>query len=121
MTINHLHLKVADIQKSIAFYTSLFGFREKVKFSDKFYFLQDSSGFDLALDEKSEVLPLPPGFHFGFALQNREQVIAALEKFRSAYPELLHGGLNEHGSWGDFNCTDPDGYAIQVYWDVDLH
>ena len=122
MTINHLHLKVADIGKSIAFYSAVFGFKEKVKFSDKFYFLQDPSAFDLALDEIENVKPLPPGVHFGFALKTKTDVEALLNKIKAAYPTLLESQeIRDHGSWGDFNCMDPDGHPIQVYWDVDLH
>lgn len=122
MTINHLHLKVADIGKSIAFYTTLFGFKEKAKLSDKFYFLQDESGFDLALDETEVVKPLPDGVHFGFAFKTRAEVQALLEKAKETYPMLLSDqDLKDHGTWGDFSCTDPDGHPIQVYWDVDLH
>ncbi len=122
MTINHLHLKVTDIQKSIAFYSSIFGFKEKVKFSDDFYFLQDSAQFDLALVQLKEVKALPEGVHFGVALKTREEVVGLLEKMKAQYPSLLlDSTLNDKGTWGDFNCTDPDGYPIPVYWDVNLH
>jgi catechol 2,3-dioxygenase-like lactoylglutathione lyase family enzyme len=101
MTLNHLHLKVANIQNSIAFYTRMFGFREKVKFSEVFYFLQDEAGFDLALDQVASVMPLPAGVHFGFALKDKGEVLALLEKMKANYPGLLlNPELNDHGVLG---------------------
>ncbi len=122
MTINHLHLKVSDVGRSVEFYCSMFGFREKVKFSDDFLFLQDESGFDLALDRVESVKPMPDGIHFGFALDSRKKVEDLLEKFKTKYPRLLEQTeIKDNGSWGDFGCVDPDGHHIQIYWDVDLH
>ncbi len=122
MTINHLHLKVSDVSKSVEFYCSMFGFKEKVKFSDDFIFLQDESGFDLALDKIETVKLLPQGVHFGFALDSKQKVIELLQSFKTKYKSLLKSSeIKDNGSWGDFNCVDPDGYNIQVYWDVDLH
>ncbi len=67
MAFYHLHIKVADVQASLEFYRQIFGFKEKVKFSDDFLFAQGETGFDLAIAQtKDQVKPLPDGVHLGF-------------------------------------------------------
>ena len=121
MTINHLHLKTRNLEESVKFY-SLFGFKEKVRITKTLLFLQDEAGFDLALDQVDFVEELPKGVHFGFALKSRNDVESVLGLLKQSYPHLLsHNEIRDNGSWGDIELTDPDGYPIQIYWDVDLH
>ncbi len=122
MALTHLHLKVADVQKTISFYKELFGFKEKVKFSDDFYFLQDESGFDMAIAGADGKVPLlPKGVHFGFRVESKAELTQAFDKAKASYPKLLkENQINDHDKWADFNCDDPDGYPIQVYWDPNL-
>ncbi len=119
----HLHIKVADVQASLEFYREIFGFKEKVKFSEDFLFAQDPAGFDLAIAKAKEpVRALPEGVHFGFCPGTRDAVVEKFQKMKRLYPQFLaDDAIQDRGNWGDFNCTDPDGYPIQVYWDEGLH
>ena len=88
MTINHLHLKTRNLEESAKFY-SLFGFKEKVRITETFLFLQNEAGFDLALDQVDSIERLPNGVHFGFALKSRSDVERILCLLKQTYPHLL--------------------------------
>lgn len=115
MQLNHLHLHVRDKAQAQQFYEAWFGFREHVRHGD-ILFLRDDAGLDLALAPDASPAPLPPWFHFGFRLASSDDVTA------------LHASMQEQGvtilsplkQWDDlvvFRCADPDGYAIEVYWE----
>lgn len=116
--MNHLHLKVRDLETSIAFYNQLFGFKEKARLSEDLIFIKNNSGFDLALAKTTEVKSLPAGIHFGFSLRSKDELLKAFEQVQLFYPlNLASKQITDHGNWGTFVCFDPDGYPIEVYWD----
>lgn len=117
MRLNHLHLLVTDLDKSQYFYTKTLGFRFKVSYGPELIFLQNNDGFDLALTLVSNRPEMPPGVHFGFRVDNHEQLEENHKTGSSHYPQLFNEELRHHGSWGSFGCEDPDGYVIEFYWD----
>lgn len=121
MDLNHLHLMVADLERSKAFYADLFGFKEKQRYGPDLLFIQNSSGFDLALTPTSNVERLPKGIHFGFSVPGRSQLDELFQTVKRLYPAHLKSERpQDHGDWGTFTCADPDGYTIEVYWDQNL-
>ena len=111
MALNHLHLHVAEVARSRAFYETYFGFREDVRHGD-ILFVADESGFQLAL-APGPVDPMPPWWHFGFRLPSPEDVRSLRERLRDA-------ATGEEGDDPDyvwFRARDPDGYLIEVYWE----
>lgn len=78
-------------------------------------FLANDAGFDLALAPDPRPDALPPWFHFGFRLPEPEHV-------RALHRALTEGGAAP-GELGDepdmvwFRCQDPDGHAVEVYWE----
>ncbi|HKZ23033.1 MAG TPA: VOC family protein [Thermoplasmata archaeon] len=116
MDLNHLHLHVRDIPRDKMFYETYFGFvKEGVK-EEGFLIIRNADGFDLAFMEDSNPDPMPPWFHFGFRLPNREAVRAMHDRM-SADGVSIPRPLEDHGSWMSFRCADPDGYVIEVYTD----
>ncbi len=71
--LNHLHLHVADLAKSRAFYERWFAFREKA-IHGEILFLTDDSGFDLALVPHAEPANFPSWYHHGFRLATAQAV-----------------------------------------------
>ena len=115
MDPNHLHLHVRDVAKSRQFYVAWFGFREHVRHGE-LLFLRNAEGFDLALMPDPDPARLPDWFHFGFRLDAPEAV-------RELYRRMKSGGvplrreLHQDPDLVSFRCEDPDGYAVEVYWE----
>jgi catechol 2,3-dioxygenase len=116
MNLNHLHLKVRDVERSRAFYSQHFGLREHVTHGH-IVFMTDDARFDLALASSSgDVEPLPAWFHLGFRLSSAGDVRQAYARFMAAGVTVTHPlEIEEDMVW--FRCADPDGYAIEVYWE----
>lgn len=115
MRLNHLHLRVADLDHSQTFYETWFGFRHHVRHGST-VFLRDDADLDLALAPVEALDTFPAWFHFGFRLESS----AAVEALHQA---MIAGGVTitqPLESWDDFSafrCADPDGYRIEVYWE----
>jgi len=115
MQLNHLHLHVADVARSQAFYCKYFGLREQV-WHGRILFMTDDHGFDLALAPCDEVERFPPWFHFGFRLDSAERVRQLAGELEAASIRLVQE-LEEDDGLVSFRCVDPDGYTIEVYWE----
>src|SRR5207247_542426 len=115
MDPNHLHLHVRDSALSQRFYESWFEFRPHARHGD-LVFLRNAHGFDLALMPDPEPARLPDWFHFGFRLESADAVRRLYARMKSdgvAFRRPLH----EDGDLVSFRCEDPDGHAVEVYWE----
>lgn len=113
MALNHLHLHVADIARSRAFYETFFGFREDV-WHGPILFLADESGFQLAL-APGPVEPMPEWWHFGFRLPTAGAVRERRAVLAGAGFDVGESGDDTDFVW--FRVRDPDRYRIEVYWE----
>ena len=113
MALNHLHLHVADVAASRAFYETFFGFREDV-WHGPILFLADETGFALAL-APGPVERLPDWWHFGFRLPSPEDVRRLGDTLAAAGHDLDETGDEDDLVWR--RVRDPDGYRIEVYWE----
>jgi catechol 2,3-dioxygenase len=118
--IGRVHLQVADLQRSIEYYTGVLGFR-----------LQSAAGGSaelgaygdetpvLILHERSGARPVPRGgllglYHFAILLPDR----AALGRFVQHIGNLgVYAGSADHAVSESLYLTDPDGLGIEVYAD----
>jgi len=79
-------------------------------------FMTDDAEFDLALMQDNDATPLPSWFHFGCKLASAKEVGAL-------HNEMLARGLSvakplyESETLASFRVRDPDGYAIEIYWE----
>lgn len=115
MELNHLHLHVRDVGVSRSFYETHLRLTEKVRYGD-LLFLRDESGFDLALMLDESPAAMPPWFHFGCRLASASAVRATYESMRQA-GVTIRKALYEDPELVSFTCEDPDGYAIEIYWE----
>ncbi len=113
MALNHLHLHVADVARSRAFYETFFGFHTGVHHGD-ILFVADETGFQLAL-APGPVEPMPDWWHFGFRLAGPEHVRAMRGTLAAAGHEILTAGDDPDYVW--LRVRDPDGYLVEVYWE----
>jgi catechol 2,3-dioxygenase-like lactoylglutathione lyase family enzyme len=116
MNLNHLHLQVRSIERSMAFYGRHFGLREFMRHGDVM-FLRDGAGMDLALAPAEVPTAMPPWFHFGFR-QGSAAEVEALHAALAAEGAPIAEPLEQDESFASFRCRDPDGYLIEIYWEI---
>lgn len=115
--VGHLNLRVRDAAACAAFYERWFGFRPAFHDGDA-PFLRDGHGFLLALVPVVEHVALPPGFHVGFTADDPSEVVARHASMAGAgvpVGPLVDGRPDDE--YVSFRCRDPDGTAVEVYWD----
>jgi len=80
-------------------------------------FLTDDDGFDLALMDDPDPNRMPAWFHFGYRLNSAREVVGLHDRMRDSGVVILKP-LYEDDELVSFRCVDPDGYAIEVYWET---
>lgn len=120
----HLHLKVADLERSARFYEKLGFERSATKHDGKMLFLSTPGGGDLLtlsegsnpgeVGDSSSHLGENGGIdHFGFALVDQTTVPDAVEELVAAGATLIEMRDLAPG-WPTAFLRDPDGYAFQL-------
>jgi catechol 2,3-dioxygenase len=120
--IGHVVLKVRDLDRSLAFYRDLLGFRVASEMSNVMIFLTATgeNHHDLALLRAGQQAPSPvPGSVGLYHLAIR---LADLDAIRSAHVLLRDRGLLrgavDHGVSRSLYTADPDGNEIELYCDA---
>ncbi len=120
--IGHVHLKVADLDRSIAFYSDVLGFELQQKFGESAAFLS-AGGYHhhLGLNtwESRGGTPPPKGhtglYHTAFLYPDRAQLGDALRRVIAAGVPIE--GAADHGVSEAVYLSDPDGNGIELYRD----
>jgi len=120
--IGHVHLKVSDIQKSLAFYGGLLGFEVQMMYGDQAAFIS-AGGYHhhigLNTWHSKGASPAPeyaPGlYHTAILYPERKDLAAILQRLIDAkYPIT---GASDHGVSEAIYLDDPDGNGVELYWD----
>lgn len=120
--IGHVHLKVADLERAIAFYTDVLGFDLTQRMGRSAAFLS-AGGYHhhIGLNTwESEGGSKPPKgttglYHFAILYPTRKQLAAAFQKLIDANVPLE--GAADHGVSEALYLRDPDGNGVELYWD----
>ena len=120
--IGHVHLKVADLDRAIAFYSGVLGFELMQKYGSQAAFLS-AGGYHhhigLNTWESLGGTPPPPGhtglYHTAILYPTRRDLADALRRLRAAGIPL--DGASEHGVSQALYLRDPDGNGVELYWD----
>ena len=120
--IGHVHLKVADLDRAIAFYSGVLGFELQQKFGDQAAFLS-AGGYHHRIGlntwESRGGTPPPQGhtglYHTAILYPTRKDLADALKRLMAAGIEL--DGASDHGVSHALYLTDPDGNGVELYWD----
>src|SRR5688500_17711472 len=116
MDLSHCHIQVRDIEASRRFYEGVFGFKEDLVCDENEVFLRNSHDFVLGLERSGNPEALPGWFHFGFDAKSEEKLREAFEKVKElGFP--IRRGIKDFGDSVTFQCADPDGTQIEVYFD----
>lgn len=120
--IGHIHLTVANLDKSLAFYRDILGFQVTARFNSSAVFLSSGTyhhhiGLNTWAGENAT--PPPPGhtglYHFAILYPSREDLARAFKKiWESNYPIE---GASDHGVSESIYLKDPDGNGIELYAD----
>jgi catechol 2,3-dioxygenase len=120
--IGHVHLKVADLDRAIAFYNGVLGFEVKLRFGDSAAFLAAGDyhhHIGLNTWESLGGPPPPPGstglYHTALLYPTRAALADALRRLIAAKVSL--DGASDHGVSEALYLRDPDGNGVELYWD----
>ncbi len=120
--IGHVHLKVADLDRALAFYTEVLGFELTQRYGDEAAFVS-AGGYHhhigLNTWHSRGGQPPPPGstglFHLAIRYPTRRALATALQRLLDHGVSL--GGASDHGVSEALYLSDPDGNGIELYWD----
>lgn len=120
--IGHVHLKVADLDRAIAFYAGILGFDVVQRYGTQAAFLS-AGGYHhhigLNTWESKGATPPPPGhtglFHTAILFPDRKSLAQVLLRLQAAGYPL--DGASDHGVSEALYLTDPDGNGVELYRD----
>ena len=114
--LNHISLSVADPERSLEFYTRLFGVREYHRDSDSIQALGPGT-HDVIVFERRPSHGKPGGIdHFGFRLTDPADAADAARQAEAAGATILRQGEFAPGS-PFLYISDPDGYTIEIWFE----
>jgi catechol 2,3-dioxygenase len=120
--IGHVHLKVSDLQRSMAFYCDLLGFELMTMYGDQAAFIS-AGGYHhhIGLNtwhSKGES-PAPehaPGlYHTAILYPDRKDLAGILQRLIDAKYAIT--GAADHGVSEAIYLNDPDHNGVELYWD----
>lgn len=113
--LTHIHLFVADLERSMRFYQEAFGLQEMFRDGPKMVFLRPPRSADtVTLNEVPEKAGKGGGIdHFGFRLVDKDHLEDAISQVEAAGGRLLERGEHAPGAPYAY-VTDPDGYVIEL-------
>ena len=120
--IGHIHLKVSDIDRALAFYSGILGFTVTQRYGKSAVFLS-AGGYHhhigLNTWESKGGNPPPPHttglYHVAILYPTRRDLADALQRLNKAGVSIQ--GSADHGVSEALYLTDPDGNGIELYWD----
>jgi len=124
--IGHVHLKVADLDRALAFYEGVLGFEVQQRMGDQAAFIS-AGGYHhhigLNTWESRGGSPPPPGttglFHTAIRYPDRKTLADALRRVIDAGIPL--SGASDHGVSEAIYLRDPDDNGVELYRDRPQH
>jgi catechol-2,3-dioxygenase len=121
--LNHAVLYVRDVDRSVDFYKSVFGFEEVSRIRNFAAFMRASGGenhHDLGLFAVGPEAPRAPRgstglYHLAWEVPTIEDLATAAEVLRDAG---ALGGASDHGVSKSLYGQDPDGNEFEIMWRV---
>ncbi|MGO4704872.1 VOC family protein [Microvirga sp. 2MCAF38] len=120
--IGHVHLKVSDLDRSLAFYCGVLGFQLMQRYGTQAAFIS-AGGYHhhigLNTWESKGGSPPPRGttglYHTAILYPTRAELADALRRLIEAGVPLE--GASDHGVSEALYLSDPDRNGVELYWD----
>ena len=121
-SVGHVHLRVADLDRAIAFYRDVLGFEITQRYGDRAAFL-GAGGYHhhigLNTWDSAGATPPPPGhtglYHAAFLYPDRASLATVLKRVLDAGISL--DGSADHGVSEAVYLRDPDQNGVELYRD----
>jgi len=120
--IGHVHLKVADLNRALAFYCGVLGFELVQRMGDQAAFIAAGDyhhHIGLNTWESEGGSPPPDGatglYHLAIVYPTRAALADALHRLIAAHIGL--DGASDHGVSEALYLRDPDENGVELYWD----
>lgn len=120
--IGHVHLKVADLERSLAFYCELLGFELVLMYGNQAAFIS-AGGYHHHIGLNTwHSENMPPAtknsvglYHTAIVYPTRKDLAVIFNRlYQSKYPLT---GASDHGVSEAIYLDDPDGNGVELYWD----
>jgi len=120
--IGHVHLKVADLDRALAFYCGVLGFDLMQRMGNQAAFIS-AGGYHhhigLNTWESRGGEPPAPGttglYHLAILYPTRARLAGALRRLMEA--NIALEGASDHGVSQALYLRDPDDNGVELYWD----
>lgn len=120
--IGHIHLKVADINRSLEFYRDLLGFEVTSMYGNQAAFIS-AGGYHhhigLNTWHSKGLAPAPINsvglYHTAILYPTRKDLATIYNRIKAA--QYLLTGASDHGVSEALYLDDPDGNGVELYWD----
>lgn len=120
--IGHVHLKVTNLEKALAFYRDLLGFEVMQYYGDAAVFLSAGGyhhhiGLNTWHSKNTGPAPTKSAglYHAAIVYPERKDLSQVLRNLlKAGYPLT---GASDHGVSEALYMNDPDGNGIELYWD----
>lgn len=120
--IGHVHLKVADLERSLGFYCDLLGFELTMRYGKDAAFIS-AGGYHhhIGLNTwySKNAPPAAPNavglFHTAILYPTRKDLATIYQRLRAVNYPLT--GAADHGVSEALYLNDPDGNGVELYWD----
>jgi catechol 2,3-dioxygenase len=120
--IGHVHLKVTDLERSLAFYRDLLGFEVQQYYGDSAVFISAGGyhhhiGLNTWFSKKGSPAPKHSAglFHVAILYPTRKDLAIILKRLLEAKYPLT--GASDHGVSEAIYLDDPDGNGVELYYD----
>jgi catechol 2,3-dioxygenase len=120
--IGHVHLKVADLQRSLDFYCGVLGFELTTMYGSDAAFISAGGyhhhiGLNVWYSKNSPPPPVnAPGlFHTAILYPTRKDLATIFRRLLDANYPLT--GASDHGVSEALYLNDPDQNGVELYWD----
>jgi len=120
--IGHVHLKVANLKRALAFYCDLLGFELQTTYGEEAAFISAGGyhhhiGLNTWYSKNAQPAPVRSAglFHTAILYPTRKDLAFAYKRLLDAgYPFT---GAADHGVSEALYLNDPDENGVELYWD----
>ena len=120
--IGHVHLKVSDLERSLAFYHELLGFEIIQRYGSQAVFISAGGyhhhiGLNTWHSKGAGPAPINTAglYHTAILYPTRKDLAIILKRLIDAKYPLT--GASDHGVSEAIYLNDPDGNGVELYWD----